>query len=75
MVGTISQQRLLLDNSRTRLDLELNADHVAQEIQRYIGFKVSNLASLRDSESLRFTASQTILRKFNGTFLWVALVV
>jgi hypothetical protein len=69
------EQALMLDDSKTRLSLELNAEHVAEAVNCYIEYKVSLLISLKENRLLRDRVRHEMLRKSNGTFLWAALVV
>ncbi len=69
------EQQLRLDGSRTRLSLELNPWHVRQAIQAYIKHEVARLVCLNDDEQRRHEVRDTLCRKADGTFLWVALIV
>ncbi|RYP09775.1 hypothetical protein DL765_008331 [Monosporascus sp. GIB2] len=68
------EQHLRLDDSRTRLSLELNAQHITQAIDIYIEHKVSHLVSLKGNKSLQNQVRDEMRLKADGTFLWVALV-
>ncbi|KAM6504757.1 hypothetical protein FSOLCH5_015252 [Fusarium solani] len=71
------EQQLKLDDSQTRLSLELkaNAEHVSHAVGVYIDDKVSQLESLQDDDALRDQVRHVLRHKATGTFLWVALVV
>src|SRR5712664_1296816 len=62
-----------VDDSHTRLSLELNADHILHAVDVYINFKVSQLISLRSDQALQKQVQDQIRQKSDGTFLWVAL--
>ena len=68
------QQRLGLDDSHTRLSLELNADHISRAVDVYVDHKVSQLVSLRNDKALQDRVRDQMHQKSDGTFLWVALV-
>ena len=57
-----TEQRLRLNDSRTRLSLELNAEHIAQAIYHYVDFKISSLVSLRDNESFTSRGPHKLLQ-------------
>jgi NACHT domain len=63
-----------LDDSHTRLSLELNADHICDAIDVYVDYKVSQLVSLRNDKALQDQVRDQMHQKSDGTFLWVALV-
>src|SRR5467141_1495 len=69
------EQCLGLDDSHTRLSLELNADHISHAVDVYIDHKVSQLVSLRSDQALQKQVRDRIRDKSDGTFLWVALVI
>jgi hypothetical protein len=71
------EQRLHIQNSRTRLSLELkeNADMVAQAVEAYIKNQVAALAERWSDPALQEHALQTLRDKAERTFLWAALVV
>ncbi|KAN0073185.1 hypothetical protein V8E54_008405 [Elaphomyces granulatus] len=68
------EQCLGIDDSHTRLSLELNADHISHAVDVYIDFKVSQLISLRNDKALQEQVQDQIRQKSDGTFLWVAPV-
>ena len=68
------EQWLGLDDSHTRLSLELNADHISHAVDVYIDHKVSQLVSLRNDKALQEQVRDQMHQKSDGTFLWVALV-
>ncbi|KAK3352520.1 hypothetical protein B0T25DRAFT_542167 [Lasiosphaeria hispida] len=68
------QQELSLEDSRTTLSLELNADHVSQAIDVYIQHKVSTLTIIQRDQDLQGQIRSQLCEKADGTFLWVALV-
>jgi NACHT domain len=69
------EQRLRLDDSGTRLSLELSAEHISPAINMYVNHQVSQLASLRHDRALQEKVCDRLCRKSDGTFLWVALVI
>ncbi|EGU79492.1 hypothetical protein FOXB_09997, partial [Fusarium oxysporum f. sp. conglutinans Fo5176] len=68
------EQELCFDDPRTRLSLELNAQHVTQAINIFIDYKISKLVSLKGDKSLQDKVRHEMQRKAGGTFLWAALV-
>ena len=68
------EQQLGLDNSHTRLSLELNAHHISHAVDVYVDHKVSQLPSLRNHKELQDQVRDQMHQKSDGTFLWVALV-
>src|ERR1700722_353906 len=69
------EQCLGIDNSHTRLSLELNADHISHAVNVYVDHKVSQLVSLRNDRALQEKVQDQMRQKSDGTFLWVALVI
>src|SRR5467141_3786172 len=69
------EQCLGLDDSHTRLSLELNADHISHAVYLYVDHKVSQLVSLRNDRALQEKVRDRMRQKSDGTFLWVALVI
>src|ERR1700722_4535719 len=69
------EQGLGIDDSHTRLSLELNADHISHAVDVYVDHKVSQLVSLRNDKALREQVQDQMHQKSDGTFLWVALVI
>jgi NACHT domain-containing protein len=69
------EQCLGLDDSHTRLSLELNADHISHAVHLYVDHKVSQLVSLRNDKVLQENVRDQMRQKSDGTFLWVALVI
>ncbi|KAN0077506.1 hypothetical protein V8E54_005810 [Elaphomyces granulatus] len=69
------EQCLGIDNSHTRLSLELNADHISHAVNVYVDHKVSQLVSLRNNKALQERVRNQMRQKSDGTFLWVALVI
>jgi hypothetical protein len=69
------EQGLNLEDSRSKLSLELNAHHISFAIKEFIHHQVSRLNILKDDQSLREQVKDQLCRKSDGTFLWVALVV
>jgi NACHT domain len=67
------EQKLGLDNSYTRLSLELNAKHISRAVDVYIDHKISQLISLQHDQALQEQIRDQMRQKSNGTFLWVAL--
>ena len=68
------ENRLVVDNSHTRLSLELNADHISHAVNVYVDYKVSQLVSLRNHKALQDQVRDQMHKKSDGTFLWVSLV-
>jgi len=71
------ERRLLLDDSGTRLSLELkeNAEQVSCAVNTYIDHCLSRLAEIQHNTVLRDLVREKMQRKANGTFLWVSLVI
>ncbi|KAN0075953.1 hypothetical protein V8E54_007223 [Elaphomyces granulatus] len=69
------EQYLGVDDSHTRLSLELNADHISHAVHVYVDHKVSQLVSLQNDKVLQEKVRDQMHQKSDGTFLWVALVV
>ena len=69
------EQCLGLDDSHTRLSLELNAHHISHAVDVYVDHKVSQLVSLRNNKALQEKVRERMHQKSDGTFLWVALVI
>ncbi|KAH8430034.1 uncharacterized protein LDX57_007705 [Aspergillus melleus] len=71
------EQRTRLDDSQSILCLELqeNAESVSVAIGAYISNRIAELQSLQDDDTLLEYVQQTLQKKAEGTFLWVALVV
>jgi hypothetical protein len=71
------EQRLRLDNSGTRLSLELkeNAAQVSRAVEAYINCRLLELEQIRYDPQLQLSIREIIQQKANGTFLWVSLVM
>ena len=71
------ERGLRLNEFKTKLSLELkeNAEQVSQAINAYINHRVSDLAAIQHSNSLKEQVLEKMRQKANGTFLWVALVL
>ncbi|GAM33433.1 hypothetical protein TCE0_004r00321 [Talaromyces pinophilus] len=69
------EQELDFGDEETKLSLELNANHISHAVAAYITYKVSRLTVLRRNGTLFGQVEEQLLRKSDGTFLWVALVV
>ncbi|KAL2782850.1 hypothetical protein BJX66DRAFT_345470 [Aspergillus keveii] len=69
------EQGLNLEDSRSKLSLELNAHHISLAIEEFIRHQVTRLDILNDEPILRERVKDQLYRKSDGTFLWVALVV
>ena len=67
------ESRLRLD-SKMKLSLELNQEHVSQAVEIFVNHKVTQLESIKDDSTLQEHVRSQMLQKANGTFLWVALV-
>jgi hypothetical protein len=68
------EERLRLDDTRMRLSLELNAEHVSHAVDVYIDHKVSELALIKHCKTLQDQVRDKMRQKADGTFLWVAFV-
>jgi hypothetical protein len=68
-------QGLEFDDRKSKLNLELNANHISDAVAAYINFKVSRLGALQRNKPLLEHVKDRLLRKSDGTYLWVALVV
>ena len=68
------EQRLTLDDSRLRLDLELDTEHVSHAIDVYIDHKVTQLTSIKHDKALQDHVRNQMRQKAESTFLWAALV-
>ena len=64
------KQWLRLDDSHTRLSLELNADHISHAVDVYIDYKVSKLASLRNDKALQERVQDQIRGKSAHFYGW-----
>jgi hypothetical protein len=73
----IFEQRIKLDDSRTRLSLELkeNAEQVSCAVHAYIDHSISELTEVKYDKILQGLVREKMQRKANGTFLWVALII
>ncbi|XP_014557368.1 hypothetical protein COCVIDRAFT_25929 [Bipolaris victoriae FI3] len=71
------EQRLQLDDSGTRLSLELkqNAAQVSRAVDAYIDHCLSELPEIQHDNILRESVRDKMQQKASGTFLWVSLVV
>ncbi|KAF2260950.1 beta transducin-like protein HET-D2Y [Lojkania enalia] len=71
------EQRLRLDDSGTRLSLELkeNAAQVSRAVDAYIDHCLSELPEIQHNNLLRESVRDKMQQKASGTFLWVSLVV
>jgi hypothetical protein len=71
------EQRLRLDNSGTRLSLELkeNTAQVARAVVAYIDHCLSELPEIQHNTLFRDSVRKKMQQKANGTFLWVSLVI
>jgi hypothetical protein len=71
------EQRLRLNNSGTRLSLELkeNAAQVSHAVNTYIDHCLSELTVFQYDMPLQELVREKMQQKANGTFLWVSLVV
>ncbi|KAF2179315.1 WD40 repeat-like protein [Zopfia rhizophila CBS 207.26] len=71
------EQRLRLDNSGTRLSLELreNAAQVSHAVDAYIDYRILELHQIQHDQSLQSLVRGKMQQKANGTFLWVSLVM
>ncbi|KAN0080626.1 wd-repeat protein [Elaphomyces granulatus] len=69
------EQCLGIDDSHTRLSLELNANHISHAVDVYVDHQVSQLVSLRNHKALQEKVRDQMHQKSDGTFLWVALVI
>jgi hypothetical protein len=71
------EQRTRLNASQYILNLERqeNAESVSLAIGAYISNRIAELESLQDDDALLEYVQQTLQKKAEGTFLWVAFVV
>ncbi|KAL6238457.1 hypothetical protein BDW75DRAFT_20823 [Aspergillus navahoensis] len=69
------EQEIEFGDEEAKLSLELNANHIYEAVAAYIDCKVSRLKALRRNGALLEQVKEQLLRKSDGTFLWVALVV
>jgi len=71
------ERRLRLDDSGTRLSLELkeNAEQVSRAVNAYIDHCLSELTEIQYNKLLRDSVREKMQRKANGTFLWVSLII
>ncbi|KAL4923657.1 uncharacterized protein BDV17DRAFT_296150 [Aspergillus undulatus] len=69
------EQELEFDTEEARLSLELNASHVSDAVTIFINDRVSRLKALQRNRTLFEQVKEQLLRKSDGTFLWVALVI
>lgn len=71
------EQHLNIDGSGMRLSLEVtqNAEEISRSVSAYIDFRISQLKSLQENQNLRNKVRDTLRKKANGTFLWVAIVI
>jgi NACHT domain len=71
------EQRLQLDDSGTRLSLELkeNAKLVSHAVNAYIDHCISGLTEIQHDQVLQDSVREEMKHKANGTFLWVSLVI
>jgi hypothetical protein len=47
------EEQLGLEDRQVRLSLELNAEHVSRAVEMFIGYKVSQLASIKHNSTLQ----------------------
>ncbi|KAH8430209.1 Pfs, NACHT and WD domain protein [Aspergillus melleus] len=69
------EQLMKLDDEEGKLSLELNARYVSDAVAAYIHDRTSRLKVLHRNKELLEKVKDQLLRKSDGTFLWVALVV
>jgi len=70
-----AERELLVGSEQVRVSLELNTEHIAQGVRRYISYKVAELDRRGGYGSvLRHEVEQELARKAEDTFLWVSLV-
>jgi len=63
------------EQSRSKIELELNPSHIAHAVHRYIDSKVKQLSAKKGyDDRLRDTVKTHLLANSGETFLWVALV-
>jgi hypothetical protein len=75
-ITEIERELQAIDSSqRLSLELKANAEYVARSVDLYINNSVRNIEALRGDDELLISVTNTLKRKANGTFLWVALVV
>ncbi|KAF2736565.1 hypothetical protein EJ04DRAFT_157950 [Polyplosphaeria fusca] len=71
------EQRLQLNDSGTRLSLELkeNAVQVSYAVDAYIDHRLIELEQIQYDQLLQSSIREKMQQKANGTFLWVSLVM
>ncbi|KAL2802760.1 hypothetical protein BJX63DRAFT_437581 [Aspergillus granulosus] len=69
------EQALEFDNRKDKLSLELNAHYISDAVAAYINYRASQLTALQRNKVLLEQVKGQLLRRSDGTFLWVALVV
>lgn len=68
-------KELLENQGHPHTSLELNSSHVSKAVDKFIDTKVTELARQKKySSELQILVKDYLLRKAEGTFLWVALV-
>ncbi|KAL6362891.1 hypothetical protein LRP88_02291 [Fusarium phalaenopsidis] len=69
------EQKLGRTKQKVRLELELNQDSISKAVDIYIGYKVEELAGLKNyDKETRDAVQRHLVGNADGTFLWVALV-
>ncbi|UKZ79415.1 hypothetical protein TrVFT333_007168 [Trichoderma virens FT-333] len=67
--------RSIEPNRRLSLELKENAENVSKSVDTYINKSIQDIEALEDDEELQIRTTETLRKKANGTFLWVAIVV
>jgi hypothetical protein len=57
------------------LEVTQNAEEISRSVSAYVDFRISQLESLQENQNLRNKVRDTLRKKANGTFLWVAIVI
>ena len=69
------EQELDYGDEGSKLSLELNSNHVSNAVAVYVDHRISRLKALKRNGAALQQVKKHLIRKSDGTFLWVALVV
>lgn len=67
--------RKIESNRRLSLELKANAENISKSVDAYIHNSIQDIEALEDDNQLQIQTIETLKKKANGTFLWVALVI
>lgn len=67
--------RKIESNRILSLELKANAENISKSVDAYINNSIQDIEALEDDIELQMQTTETLKRKANGTFLWVALVI